>query len=120
MTKKHSKERNAYAAIVARAWKDPAFKTKLLKHPKEAFKEVGIDLPPNVKIHVIEDKPDNITFVLPPAAASVGEMSDQELEKVAGGLYDKTVTPTWALAVTTKLQGNDDLAQFYLGGSGPK
>ena len=43
------------AKIIAKAWKDPRFKEKLLKNPKAAFKEVGLDIPENIRVKVIED-----------------------------------------------------------------
>ena len=74
------------AKIIARAWKDPRFKEKLLKNPRAAFKEMGLDLPENLQVKVQEDKSNSFTFVLPPAISHAKEMSDQELERLAGGV----------------------------------
>ncbi len=69
--------------VIARAWKDPAFKKKLLQSPREALSEMGIKIPENVKINVIEDKSGTYTFVLP--AMPTDTTSDAELQKIAGG-----------------------------------
>jgi len=79
------KKEQLEAKIIAHAWKNPSFKEKLLKNPRAAFKEMGLDIPEEVQIKVIEDKPNSYTFVLPPAVAHTEEMSTQELERIAAG-----------------------------------
>jgi hypothetical protein len=80
-----SNEKNAYTRIVAHAWKDARFKEKLLKNPKEALKEMGMDVPANFDVRVIEEKTNTMTFILPKAPAQTRELSEQELQKLAGG-----------------------------------
>jgi hypothetical protein len=80
-----SNEKNAYAKIVAHAWKDARFKEKLLKNPKEALKEMGMDVPANFDVRVIEEKTNTMTFILPKAPAQARELSEQDLQKLAGG-----------------------------------
>src|SRR5436190_2133327 len=72
--------------IIAKAWKDPTFKKKLLSNPAEALKECGINLPANTKVKVIEDQPGTYTFVLPASPSNVNTVSETELEKIAGGM----------------------------------
>ena len=86
------------AKIIVRAWKDPRFKEKLLKNPHAAFKEMGLDLPENFQVKVVEDKANTFTFVLPRASGQLHELSDQQLEKMAGGYgagwaTDQTMLP---------------------------
>jgi hypothetical protein len=81
-----SNEKNAYAKIVAHAWKDARFKEKLLKNPKEALKEIGMDVPANLEVRVIEEKAGSTTFILPKTPAQARELSEQELQKIAAGL----------------------------------
>ncbi len=81
-----SNEKNLYAKIVAHAWKDARFKEKLLKNPKEALKEMGIEMPANFDVRVIEEKSNSSTFILPKAPAEAKELSEQELQKLAGGI----------------------------------
>ena len=82
------------AKIIARAWKDPRFKEKLLKNPKAAFAEMGLDLPENVQLKVVEDQTNSVTFVLPPVPSSAKsqELSDQELAKLAAGQAETLIS----------------------------
>jgi hypothetical protein len=80
-----AKTNNNYAKIVAHAWKDARFKEKLLKNPKAALQEMGMDIPENLEVRVIEEKANSMTFVLPTAPAKARELSEQELQKLAGG-----------------------------------
>lgn len=73
------------AKIIAHAWKDPRFKEKLMKNPRAAMKEMGFEVPENIQVRVVEDKADSFTFILPTPKAEMKELSEQELEKLAGG-----------------------------------
>ncbi len=81
-----AKTNNNYAKIVAHAWKDARYKEKLLKNPKAALKEMGMDIPENLEVRVIEEKANSMTFVLPTPPAKARELSEQELQKMAGGV----------------------------------
>ena len=87
--------------IIVRAWKDPRFKEKFLKNPKAAMKEMGLDVPDNTQVKVVEDKTNSFTFVLPSVPAQVGELSDGQLERLAAGagnsemICNKTMTEPW-------------------------
>ena len=70
--------------IIERAWKDEAFKDKLLKDPKGTLQELNPNLPADLKIQVHEETADTIHLVLP-RDPSKFELSDQELDRVAGG-----------------------------------
>lgn len=71
------------AQLIAKAWTDPAFKEKLMKHPKEAFLEMGIPCPEGVTIHVVENTQKEWNFVLP--MKPEGKLSETELRDAAGG-----------------------------------
>jgi hypothetical protein len=72
--------------VFQKAWKDAAFKAKLLKDPSAAIKEAtGANLPKSLKIVVHEDSAKELNFVLPYLAPKSGELSDADLEMVAGG-----------------------------------
>lgn len=85
MANKPKNGRELQAKIIARAWKDPRFKEKLLKNPKAAFKEMGADIPENIQVKVVEDKPNTFTFALPSPVKAAKELSDKELELLAAG-----------------------------------
>ena len=73
--------------IALRAQKDSSFRSALKSNPKKTVEEIlGQSLDSSVSINVIEDSPSRITLVIPPAASD--ELSDDQLEAVAGGFLD--------------------------------
>lgn len=80
-------QRKALEAVVARATTDREFRQWLLRDPKEAIREAfGIHIPPGVRIQFIERHPDlDALIVLPDFKRSDAELSDADLENVAGG-----------------------------------
>jgi len=76
------------ARLIARAWEDDEFKQALLDDPKSAIAdELGVELPGDLEIQVVEENPNMICLVLPvrPETARDPELSEEELEAVAGG-----------------------------------
>ena len=75
--------------LVQRSLEDDAFRQQLLEDPTTAVEEeLGTRLPQEVRVVAVEETADTIYLVLPFAstdAQEVGELSDQELEAVAGG-----------------------------------
>jgi hypothetical protein len=57
----------AYSKIIAKAWRDPAFKAKLLADPQAALKNAGISVPTGVTVKVVENTDTHVHFVLPPS-----------------------------------------------------
>lgn len=85
MDNKSKKFKENQAKVIARAWKDPAFKKKLLSNPQAAFSEMGCDLPKNCQVRVIEDTSTTFTFVLPPSPTNAHGLTNDDLEQLAGG-----------------------------------
>lgn len=74
------------AQILQRARRDAAFKAQLQRDPWAAVKdEVGVALPESLNLVVVQDSAQTIHVVLPVAESPEGELSDLELEQVAGG-----------------------------------
>jgi len=74
--------------LTSRAMNDPAFRQQLLDDPQSAVREeLGVQLPSEVTIKVLEETPDTLYLVIPASleAAPSGELSDAELGAVAGG-----------------------------------
>jgi hypothetical protein len=74
--------------LIEKAMKDEAFKKQLIENPKESLKnEFGMNFPESLEIKIIEEEARKIYFVLPyvPDTVSAEQLSDMELEKVAGG-----------------------------------
>ena len=74
-----------YGKIVARTWRDAAFKANLLADPQAVLKDAGVAVPAGVTVKVVENSASLFHLVLPPKPT--GEISDGALDKVAGGAY---------------------------------
>jgi hypothetical protein len=74
--------------IVQRSIEDEDFRRRLIEDPKGAVEdELGSRLPEEVRVVTVEETADTIYLVLPstsPEGAEGGELSDQQLESVAG------------------------------------
>ena len=77
--------------LVERSLQDEDFRQRLLEDPKGAVEqELGGRLPEGVEVRVVQESADTIYLVLPSATPLGGEgveLSDQELEAVAGGAW---------------------------------
>lgn len=75
------------ARIIAKAWKDEAYKRELFANPKAVIgQEFGVEFAEEVTIQVTEENPTSLYLVLPmlPEIEEV-EFSEEELEILAGG-----------------------------------
>jgi hypothetical protein len=75
------------AELAGRAAKDAAFRRTLLADTTGTLeRELGVRLPAGVSVTVLEETPTSRYLVLPPVPTGAGgELSDDELEAVAGG-----------------------------------
>jgi hypothetical protein len=89
------KERKALQSILDRACTDMAFRNRLLTDPCGAiFDAFGVTIPPTFRIKFIERGPGiDALVVLPDVARPAGELSDDDLESVSGGVQE---TAEWA------------------------
>lgn len=71
--------------LIARAWQDESFKQELISNPRSAFEKEGITLPENIEVRVVEESPNTFYLVLPVRPSETAELSEAELESVAGG-----------------------------------
>jgi hypothetical protein len=71
------------AQVIAKAWADDNFKKKLLSNPASVLKAEGVELPAGMRIQAVEDTQSVHHLVIP---ARPMELSDDDLEKVAGGM----------------------------------
>jgi hypothetical protein len=73
-------------ALIERCWKDPEFQKKVVADPKGMFEQAsGRKLPENVKIIVHEEDANTLHLAIPPSPEQLAELSDEDLERVAGG-----------------------------------
>jgi hypothetical protein len=78
-----SENDNAFGKIIAKAWRDPAFKAELIANPAAALKAEGIDVPAGMAVTVLENTDKQFHLVLPPVPTD--GLSDEALDAVAGG-----------------------------------
>jgi hypothetical protein len=80
--------------ILQRSLEDDDSRQRLLEDPKGAVEqELGTRLPEEVRVVAVEETADTIYLVLPsisPEAQEAGELSERELEAVAGGWEAQT------------------------------
>jgi len=90
MLPQSDKERRALQSILDRASTDLAFRGRLLRNPRDAILETfGVTIPAAFRIKFIERDPDvDALVVLPDIALPSGELSDDELESVSGGVEE--------------------------------
>jgi len=80
-----TRRRDFEAALIARAWTDEGFAAELRRNPKAAIeREVG-KMPDGITVQVVEESPTSICIVLPAKPKKSSELSEAELEAVAGG-----------------------------------
>jgi hypothetical protein len=80
---------NQMGEVVAKAWADPAYKARLLSDATSVLKAEGIDYGPGVEVRILENT-DSVRYITLPRAPSESELSEEQLERVAGG--GKTVS----------------------------
>lgn len=75
-------QHKAFAAIVARSWSDADFRAALLADPATTLRANGVHVPTGMQVQVVEDSSTLMHVVLPERPS---ELSDEELDSVAGG-----------------------------------
>ena len=92
--------------LVERSLHDEDFRRRLLEDPRATVEqELATRLPEDVEVRAVEETADTIYLVLPsssPLVGEGGELSDRELEAVAGG----ELAFTWDPAVASCAEGN--------------
>jgi hypothetical protein len=74
--------------LIGRSLEDESFRQRLLSDPRAAVEqELGVTLPEEVRVVAVEESADTVYLVLPSASpvGEGGDISDEELEIVAGG-----------------------------------
>lgn len=56
--------------LVERAWTDPEFAELLQRDPRRALASIGVQVSPDIKIDVRQQRRDTLYFVIPPLAAT--------------------------------------------------
>jgi hypothetical protein len=80
--------RELEAEVMRRAWADEAFRRALVEDPTGTLeRELGARLPEGVSLTVVEESATSRYLVLPHRAPRGEELSDADLNSVAGGIY---------------------------------
>ncbi len=74
----------AMGQAITKAWSDEAYKQRLLDDTGAALGEVGLTFREGFTMKAVENTADTVYLVLP-APPPEGELSDEALDKVAGG-----------------------------------
>ena len=83
-----NREVDAKQALIQKSLEDEAFRQRLLADPKVTIeREFGSKLPEDLEVRVVEETRDSVYLVLPPSKAP-GELSEVDLDAVAGGKKD--------------------------------
>jgi hypothetical protein len=73
------------AKIIAHSWKDKNFLRKLIANPEQTLREFGCPYPENMRINIIEEKPNEYTLVIPQPPVAVNKLNEAQLVQAAGG-----------------------------------
>lgn len=80
--------RKRIGEIIDHAWRDADFRALCQADPRRALAAHGVEVPENLTLVVVENTPDQVHLVIPPAAPAAhddGALADDALEQVAGG-----------------------------------
>ena len=79
-------KRDLETALIEKCWKDPEFKKAVVRDPRGMLEQrAGRKLPPNLKIFIYEEDANTLHLTIPPTPSSLTKLSEDDLEKVAGG-----------------------------------
>ena len=84
------KRTDVHTQLRQKAAEDAEFRAQLLTDPKRAIQEcLGAAIPEGMEVEVLEEGPSKLYLVLPAAKQDMA-LSDEDLDKVAGGVWDCT------------------------------
>jgi hypothetical protein len=76
---------SAWSKVIRQAATDPAFRQALKANPSKVLAEAGVKVDKSTEYVVLEQSSHKFHIVLPPLVEK-GELSDEMLDRVAGGL----------------------------------
>jgi|SRR5579884_195689 len=92
--------------IIERAWKHPEFRQEFVADPKGTIEKYGgKKLPENLRIVVHEEDAHTMHLTIPQPPPNVTELSDEDLERVAGGTDVASLVISIAVSVSLSVGG---------------
>jgi hypothetical protein len=91
------------AALIRKCSEEPEFRAKVLANPKGMLEEaLGQKLPENISVFIHEEDLHTLHFAVPPTREALKkELTDEQLEQIAGGTDPFAITAS--LAITAAL-----------------
>lgn len=106
--------RDVETALIEKCWKDAEFKKQVVSDPKGMLEQhTGQKLPPELRIFIHEEDANTLHFSILPAPSNLAELSDQDLERVAGGtditvaIVATAITAAGTLALSVTVTNSD-------------
>ena len=95
-----TKEQKVIQTVINKAWNDPAFKQQLIDSPEQAIKNAtgeSLPLPDGLKLKVYDQSDPEYAYFNIPSKPNFDELelTDEQLEMVAGGEVGVSVALTW-------------------------
>jgi hypothetical protein len=91
MAQDRPQQQDVSRRLAERAARDPQFRQRLIDNPRQAVQEeLGLDIPGDVEITVLEETPSQVYVILPAGITSGQGLSDADLERAAGGVVAVT------------------------------
>ncbi|MFV2071600.1 MAG: NHLP leader peptide family RiPP precursor [Thermoanaerobaculales bacterium] len=92
------------------ATKNPEYRKALVEKPREVVgAQLGQTIPESVRVNVIMEKPDEFNVIIPYVAQEGEELSDADLEQVAGGFKDTYKCDIRGVGFGTRVEINASL-----------
>jgi hypothetical protein len=81
-----------WSQLVEQVWADDKLKQRLMDNPATVLQEHGVEVPAGWEVRVVEP-PDKVLYlVLPPKPVDVTELTESQLNGIAGGRYSAPLT----------------------------
>ena len=96
-----TEQRNQLADLFAACWKDETLKQRFMADPKAVLAEHGMPVPDGIDVNVVENTDTTVHITMPAPPSGVMDLSDEELDKAAGGCdINGNLNETYSLCTT--------------------